>query len=105
MSHQTSHKNPRLPMVTKDQRQPMYLVRTPTVIGVRIAPAFVPELKMPKANARSFFGNHSATALLLAGKTPDSPSPSADRAQIKLNNDLHAPVTIDARLHTTITSE
>src|SRR5512140_2930002 len=105
MSHQISHRNPRLPMRTKDQRQPMYFVNMPTVIGVRIAPALVPELNMPKASARSFFGNHSATALLLAGKTPDSPSPSEERAKIKLSSDRQAPVAIEARLQTTITSE
>ena len=29
---------------------------------------FVPELKRPVANARSRFGNHSATTLIAAGK-------------------------------------
>ena len=33
----------------------------------------VPELKMPVANARSPGGNHSATALIAAGKFPLSP--------------------------------
>ena len=41
---------------------------------------FVPALKIPVASALSFFGNHSATHLMLAGKTPASPNPSADRA-------------------------
>ena len=37
-------------------------------MGVSNAPTFVPELKMPVASARSFFGNHSAVALMAAGK-------------------------------------
>ncbi len=44
---------------------------------------FVPELKMPVANARSFFGNHSAVVLIAAGKLPPSPSPSRNRAMAK----------------------
>jgi len=51
-----------------------------TISGVIIAPMFVPELKIPVASARSFFGNHSATHLMLAGKTPASPNPKAERA-------------------------
>jgi hypothetical protein len=33
-----------------------------------MAPMLVPALKTPVARARSFFGNHSATDLMLAGK-------------------------------------
>ena len=46
-----------------------------TTSGAIVAPMFAPELKMPVASARSFFGNHSATVLIAAGKLPDSPSP------------------------------
>ena len=35
---------------------------------------------MPVASARSFLGNHSAIALIEAGKLPDSPRPSEKRA-------------------------
>src|SRR5438067_13387205 len=35
---------------------------------------------MPVASARSFFGNHSATALIAPGKLADSPSPKSARA-------------------------
>jgi len=45
-----------------------------------IAPVFVPALKMPVANARSFLGNHSATALMAPGKFADSATPSNARA-------------------------
>ena len=50
-----------------------------TTSGVMSAPMLVPELKMPVARARSFFGNHSATALIDAGKLPASPSPRITR--------------------------
>jgi hypothetical protein len=53
-----------------------------TAIGASSAPTFVPELKRPVASARSFLGNHSATALIEAGKLPASPSPSANRARL-----------------------
>src|SRR5436853_7772181 len=51
--------------------------------GVIIAPRFVPELKMPVAKALSLFGNHSATALIDAGKLRDSPNASPNRAATK----------------------
>ena len=63
-----------------------------------IAPMFVPALKMPVDNARSFFGNHSATVLILAGKFPDSPSPSEKRATKKLLSELHSAWPIEATL-------
>src|SRR5258707_15582962 len=87
-----------LPTITKAQRQPSQTVKGGATIGVRTAPTFVPELKIPVASARSFFGNHSATALMLAGKTPDSPSPSAERAAMKLPSERQPAVAIEARL-------
>ena len=51
---------------------------------------------MPVASARSRLGNHSATVLMLAGKTPASPIPSADRAKMKLSSERPAAVAIDA---------
>src|SRR5437868_15463612 len=45
-----------------------------------MAPTFEPELKMPVASARSFFGNHSATVLIEAGEVPASPRPREKRA-------------------------
>ena len=67
-----------------------------------MAPIFVPALKIPVANARSFLGNHSATALMLAGNTPASPKPSANRAARNPCIELIAPNAIEARLHATI---
>src|SRR6266700_992892 len=44
--------------------------------GPIIDATFEPALKTPVAKARSFLGNHSATALMAAGKLPASPRPS-----------------------------
>ena len=71
--------------------QPHVTVIQGTTSGVTSAPMFVPELKMPVAKARSFFGNHSAVALIAAGKLPPSPSPSRKRAMAK---PAAAPVSI-----------
>jgi len=38
--------------------QPQVTAIQGTTSGAIIAPTFVPELKMPVARARSFFGNH-----------------------------------------------
>ena len=69
-----------------------------------MAPTFAPALKIPVASARSFLGNHSATVLMLAGKTPDSPKPNADRATIKLVKELPMACPIEARLQNTMDS-
>ena len=45
--------------------------------------ALEPELKRPVARARSSVGNHSVTALMAAGKLPDSPRPRKTRAMQK----------------------
>ena len=45
------------------------------------APTLVPELKMPVARARSFFGNHSATVLIEAGKLPGLAEPEEEPHQ------------------------
>ena len=65
------------------QYQPYASVIHGTMSGATTAPMLVPELKMPVANARSRFGNHSATILIDAGKFPASPMPSANRAAMK----------------------
>src|SRR5213082_3351159 len=76
-SQSTSQRNPRLPVATKAQRHPNVNAIQGTTSGVTIAPVFVPALKIPVASARSFFGNHSATALIAPGKLADSPSPKS----------------------------
>ena len=47
--------------------------------GATTAPMAVPALMMPMAVERSRAGNHSATALVAAGKPPPSPAPSRNR--------------------------
>ena len=65
---------------------------------------FVPELKIPVASARSHFGNHSATVLIAAGKLPDSPSPSPNRAAPNVTALFARPCDIAATLHTATAS-
>ena len=45
------------------------------------APMAVPALMIPIAVERSRTGNHSATALVAAGKPPPSPAPRRKRAR------------------------
>src|SRR5262245_44223815 len=75
--------NPSAPVAMKAHCQPYVTVIHGTTSGATTAPTFVPELKIPVARARSFLGNHSATALIDAGKLPASPRPSANRARLK----------------------
>src|SRR5579862_4900726 len=51
--------------------------------GTSTPPMFVPELNNPVARARSLLGNHSAVALIAAGKLPPSPRPSRMRHKKK----------------------
>ncbi|MNE67317.1 hypothetical protein D3C80_1629160 [compost metagenome] len=67
-----------------------------------MAPTLVPEVRMPTANARSLRGNHSDTALIAAGKLPDSPNPSRARMNRKLRVDWAAAWPMAARLQTTM---
>jgi hypothetical protein len=58
-----------------------------------------PELNHPVAYALSFFGDHSAVALIAAGKSPDSLSPSENLATAKPKTDLTSACPIAAMLH------
>src|SRR3954464_3697270 len=78
--HKVIQTDPSAPVVMNAIRQPNRSEIHLTSRGVRIAPTFVPELNIPVANARSFFGNHSATAFTDAGKLPASPMPKLNRA-------------------------
>src|SRR5436190_21907319 len=82
-SQATSQRKPIAPVAMKAARQPHLEVIQKTTGGVTIAPMLVPELKIPVASARSFFGNHSATVLIAAGKLPASPRPRKNRATPK----------------------
>src|SRR5450432_223156 len=90
--------NPSAPVIRNAQRHPQRTVIHGTVRGVMMAPALVPALKMPVASARSFLGNHSATVLMLAGKTPASQKPSEERATTKLVKEWPKACPMDARL-------
>src|SRR5918912_870304 len=74
---------PMVPVRMKASCQPYVTAIQGTASGAAIAPTFEPELKMPVASARSFFGNHSATVLIEAGKLPASPRPRKKRAMPK----------------------
>src|SRR5258705_11727304 len=93
-----SQANPSAPVRRKAERQPQCRAIQGTTNGVMMAPALVPALKIPVARARSFFGNHSATHLMLSGKTPASPKPSAKRAAAKLAKEPTAGCAMGAGL-------
>src|SRR3982751_5134805 len=81
-SQNASHKNPSNPVMMNASYHPQAITISGTSNGVASAPMFVPELKRPVDKARSFFGNHSATVFIDAGKLPASPIPSTNRATI-----------------------
>src|SRR5882672_8698964 len=87
-NHNASHTNPKPPSRKKAGRQPQRTAIQGTINGVAMAPRLLPALKIPVASARSFLGNHSATAFRLAGKTADSPKPKAKRAATKPVNEV-----------------
>src|SRR5688572_32819230 len=70
------------PVARNAHRQPNAIVSHGTRSGAAIAPTLVPALKSPAAKARSRRGNHSATALMPAGKFAASPRPRAKRASM-----------------------
>ncbi|OQB94896.1 MAG: hypothetical protein BWX84_00108 [Verrucomicrobia bacterium ADurb.Bin118] len=74
---------------------------TGTNKGASTAPTFEPALKIPTAKARSRRGNHSAVVLTAAGKLPDSPKPSKNRAMPKPNGVRASACPAAARLHST----
>src|SRR5258707_15661252 len=93
-----SQTNPSAPVKRKVERQPQSDAIHGARSGVTMAPMLVPALKMPVAKARSFLGNHSATDLMLAGKTPASPKPSGKRGAAKLTKEPAAAWAIEARV-------
>src|SRR6185369_6383720 len=96
---------PRAPVAINAHRHPYAMVSQGTTSGATTAPMLVPALKIPVANARSFLGHHSATALIDDGKLPDSPRPRAKRAAPKPNTELTSACPIAARLQTTTANE
>ena len=90
VNQRTSHSRSSAPVAMNAQRHPSQRVIAGTSSAATITPTLLPALKIPVASARSFCGNHSATALTAAGKFPDSPAPSRARATPK-------PATVRAR--------
>src|SRR5215217_7888028 len=82
--------NPRRPVMMNASYQPHAITINGTNKGVASAPMFVPELNRPVERARSFFGNHSATVFIDAGKLPASPIPSRNRATINPTTDAES---------------
>src|SRR5215469_9573169 len=74
---------PSEPVARKAERQPQRAVTTVMRMGVRKKLTLAPELNRPTALPRSLVGNHSLTALIAAGKLPDSPRPRKARAMQK----------------------
>ena len=87
-------------MKMKTACQPHVRVIHGTTNDARMAPMLGPELNHPVAYARSFFGNHSAIALIAAGKLADSPSPRENLATAKPKTDVASACPIAAMLHT-----
>src|SRR5580704_1391108 len=74
-------------VIRKHERQPYFMLSQTKAGGPSIDDSVVPELNIPVANARSLGGNHSATALIAAGKLPASPKPSMARQNPKPSMD------------------
>src|SRR5687767_1365196 len=81
-SQKKSQMKPMAPINTNAVSHPQFSAIQGTVSGANMAPTFAPELKMPVANDRSFFGKYSAVALMAAGKLPASPKASTARENI-----------------------
>src|SRR5919106_3444865 len=97
MRHAASHKNPSVPMTINAGRQPpKYLYKPITSIGATAPPMDEPLSNSATAQPRSFFGNHSATALVAAGQFADSPAPSRKRKNAKLRSPPASEVNIAA---------
>ena len=59
--------------------------------GATMPPTAVPALMMPMAVDRSRAGNHSATALVAAGKPPPSPMPRSSRLAASMVKEVANP--------------
>ena len=100
LSQKINQINPTAPVTTNAICHPYILNKIGTTIGTTMAPMFAPELNIPAANALSFLGNHSATALIAAGKFPDSPIPNKERTPMNPSVDLTPACRIAAILQT-----
>src|SRR5215217_7335676 len=97
MRQAISHRNPRVPVMTKAGRQPpKYLYKPITSSGAIAPPIDEPLSKSATAQPLSFLGNHSATAFVAAGQLADSPAPSRKRNNAKLRRPPASDVSIAA---------
>src|SRR5215204_3425688 len=91
-----SHRKPSVPVMRKAGRQPKYIYSNGTVNCAIAPPMEEPLSKSATAQPRSFFGNHSETALVAAGQLADSPAPSRKRKNAKLRSPTASDVNIAA---------
>src|SRR6185295_11846471 len=83
--------------MTNAGRQPPKNLYRPTTSNGAIAPPIDDPLSnRATAQPRSFFGNHSETALVAAGQLADSPAPSKKRKNAKLRSPIESDVSIAA---------
>src|SRR5687768_7981678 len=106
ISYNTNQKisqiNPIKPVKINAHCQPHFSAMKGTVSGAMIAPILDPELKIPVAKALSFFGNHSAVALIAAGKFPAFVTPNAPLATKKPRVLVTAPCATAAILQSVV---
>src|SRR5690606_11520848 len=88
-SHANNQTKPSAPVMMNTYCQPKETCIQGVINSASTTPTLVPELNIPAASARSFFGNHSDTAFIPAGKFPASPSPKPIRSSVN-------PVTVRA---------
>src|SRR3954462_13776499 len=96
------HTPPNTDVSRKQARQPYIAFSATNAGGPIIDATFEPALNTPVAKARSFLGNHSATALMAAGKLPASPRPSMARQKPKPSVDRDSACSPAATDHHTI---
>src|SRR5688572_20047779 len=101
MSQKISHTKPIAPVHMNACLHPYKPNIQGTTTGAITAPIFVPELNIPVASARSFLGNHSATALIAVGKFPASLIPRNALTAPNPNVDFTAACSIAAMLQKT----
>jgi hypothetical protein len=93
---------PNAPVIQNTSCQPKWFKINGTISSADTTPMLVPALNIPVANARSFFGNHSDTVFIAAGKFPASPNPNPTLANPKPNALRASACSMPAMLHTTM---
>jgi hypothetical protein len=99
MNHRITQMKPIAPVMINAACQFQVTTMAGIARGATIAPTLVPELNIPVARALSFFGNHSATVFMAAGKFPASLTPRKPLQNPKPNAPLARAWPIAAMLH------